>query len=137
MDDYNIFIDWDDDRRTFLEKTLLVKFSFIHNEYFKYYGYTISSRIFNSNEVFKLTFNYVNEKLTSINISSNEFNQLDIENSYKKMQCFLIEKLGKPFMNLTSKHKNRKCVWKFKKIKVIHVIADTFASNEIIEIQVV
>ena len=131
---YNILVDWKWDRRTFLEKTSILNFSTYSNEKFNYFGYTFSCALFKIEKPFDITFNYVNEKLVSVNISQS-FVENNIEERYKYMQGVLEFELGKPISFSINKKHEVKSIWKIQNIKIIHVIIDRFGLEQFLEIK--
>ena len=134
LKDDNILVDWKWNRQTFLEKTAASHFSVYANEKFNYFGYTISCTLFETEKIFNITFNYVKEKLVSVNIVQS-FVENDVEIRYKYIQGILESNLGKPTTHSKSKKNEEKNVWKIKNIKVEHAIVDTFGLQQFLEIK--
>ena len=134
LKDGNILVDWKWNRKTFLEKTAALHFSIYTNEKFNYFGYTILCTLFEMEKSFNITFNYVKEKLVSVNIGQS-FAEDNIEMRYKYMQEILESHLGKPTTHSKNKKSEVKNVWTIKNIKVVHGIMDRFGLQEFLEIK--
>lgn len=134
LKDDNILVDWKWNRQTFLKKTAALHFSVYANERFNYFGYTISCTLFEMEKIFNITFNYVKEKLVSVNIAQ-DFVENDVAIRYEYIQGILESNLGKPIIHSKGKKNEKKNIWKIKNVKVEHAMVDTFGLQQFLEIK--
>lgn len=131
LEDYGIFVDWNWDKNLFLSNIKSIQYESINNFDFNYNGYRIISKIFNSKDVFNVTFNFVKEKLSSINIG-----KYDNENmSFGDTQEFLESKFGVPNYKTKNKKNEITIKWKIKNIIIEHSLLETFGLQEILQIK--
>jgi len=134
LDSYDLFIDWTISEKTFLETAKAAVFEKIIQEDFGYSGYRVESKFLKSEKKYIITFNFVKNKFTSVNIFDNEIfvNPID---KYYLMQDFLEEQIGSPSRTRNTK-KEKVCVWKMNKITITHMLLDRFGLQEILEIKI-
>ena len=101
------------------------------NEKFDYNGYTVRSKVFSSDAVFSLTFNFVKDELTSVDISDDR--KTEHGETYGQVQSFLESRFGKPGV-IRKKGDEITNKWNFDGVKITHSVQKAFALNEYLQI---
>lgn len=126
LDSYNVFIQWDCNEKLFNEKIKTIGFTCNTNSKFGYKGYRICTKLFSLPYNFVVTFNFVHEVLTSVNVCIGQRHEL----TFDSMQKILVNLFGK------AKSISKYYYWKCGHVIIKHYIINTFSTNEIIEIVV-
>jgi hypothetical protein len=145
LDDYNFFIDWYIDKKSLLAIfSHSIKYEIAEDSQFEYCGFRVIAKVFGLKEAIGITFNFVKEKMTSVNIYGyNLTPQNSVYDNYiafEAMQNYLEEILGKPnnfskfFSKFFETKDSRTYKWHFNKVTVKHYIFDRFGLVEYLEI---
>jgi hypothetical protein len=100
------------------------------NNDFHYQGYYIKSKLFGLDEQFGITYNFVNNIMTSVSLNRIKYlkeNYIVNRKNFEETQKWLEEILGK---NKSKNLVGDKYIWKFGKIKIIHSLYETFGMQE-------
>lgn len=142
LEDNNILIEWNISAQELSEKISKIKgFEVIENKDFNYRGYNIQSKILGFSDELKITFNFVNDRVTSINIWQQNV-VFNIENNFNRIQTLLEERIGKPnglskvLSNIFKFKGERTCKWKIGRIEIVHSLFERDGLQESLEVKV-
>ena len=131
--DSAIFISYDLTKEEALKKLQNTEFKISH-DFPNWYGITVCSRIFGSEEPFLITFDYLRGRLDSIAIRE-KTPERDTKAAFRKMQDFLEFRLGKParitgiFAGRIYRKKEGHYKWKIGKVCIYHDLIRDIGSN--------
>lgn len=137
LDDYNVLIEWDMSPSQLKDKISVFDSFFVLNYTSKLVSYNIESKLFDSHNTFAISFNYMREKMKSVNIWQKQM-KMPLYKNFEEMQIFLESKLGKPNYARSVKKLFRDkddvvYIWKRKNVKIEHQLFD-LKSRETLEI---
>jgi len=105
------------------------------SDYMNCVGYNVQSGVFGIPRSFGVLFNFINEKLTSVNI--NELFSQDAILNFDRIQNELEPVLGKPHrLPYSFNSKKRSYKWKFKRVVIEHSIIERDGLQRMFEIRI-
>ena len=127
LDDYNVFINWSVNQKS-LTETIGGFNSFDLKTIGKNTIYFIKSRLFGSEKRFLIAFNFIKDKMISIDLSIENSGQ-DSKECFYELYEFLKDKFGKPnvhnFIEKLFKEKEDKIFkWKINDVKIVLSLFD-------------
>ena len=85
LDDYNVLIEWDMSPSQLKDKISVFDSFFVLNYTSKLVSYNIESKLFDSHNTFAISFNYMREKMKSVNIWQKE-TAMPLDQNFEEMQ---------------------------------------------------
>ena len=135
LDTLNKVIKWSCTPDELLSEIGETKYVMNKSDYMDYTGYGIQSGIFGILRSFSVLFNFINGKLTSINI--NELSDMDVITNFNRIRNELEPILGKPNRSLCLFNlKKQSCKWKLKKVIIEQSIIERDGLQRIFEIKI-
>ena len=137
LDDYKTLIEWGISPSQLKDKIFPSDSLIVSEHTSNCISYGIESKLFDSHNTFAISFNYIREKMKSVNIWQKE-TKMPLYKHFEEMQIFLESRFGKPNCALSVKKLFRDkddivYIWKRKNVKIEHQLFD-LKSRETLEI---